>query len=405
MHDVFLSFNGRDRRDVEYIAVRLRERNVDAFMDRWYLVPGQPWPEALDAALSACRSVAVFLGREGLGRWQQREAFLALDRQTRDPSIRVMPILLPGSEPALGFLSLNTWVDLRGGITDEAAIDLVVRAVKGESGPVGEVSAVTGLVSPYRGLRPFREEDAPLFFGREVFVESLVEAVSRRSVVAVIGPSGSGKSSVVMAGLIPKLRRDPAVTWEVVSMVPGPRPLHALAAALLPLLQPDAQIVDLLREVGRLADALGDGSIDVRDLVSHALEKQPGTDRLVLVVDQWEELYTLATDPLTTTAFVEGLLDASIHPDFRVVLTMRGDFYGHALAHRRLADRLQEGIVNISAMTESELETAITGPARAVGVDFEPGLVARILADVGDEPGNMPLLEFMLDELWKDCRG
>jgi hypothetical protein len=121
----------------------------------------------------------------------------------------------------------------------------------------------------------------------------------------------------------------------------------------------------------------------------------------LIVVDQWEELYTLVSVEQMTNAFIDGVLDASQHPNVRIVLTMRGDFYGRALNHRGLTDQLQTGTVNISMMTPGELREAVTGPAHVVGVDFEPGLVERILDDVGDEPGNLPLQEFVLDELWK----
>jgi hypothetical protein len=405
MPDVFFSYSNRDQRDVEAIARALVEQGITVYLDRWYLQPGQPWPRLLEQALSESRSVAVFVGREGLGAWQQREVALALDIQTRDASRLVIPVLLPRAEPPLGFLSLNTWIDLRHGTKDARAVARMVAAIRHMPAyPVDddERSALDRkAVSPYRGLRQFREEDAPLFFGRDVFVRTLADAVERQSVVAVVGQSGSGKSSVVMAGLVPLLRADEEHVWEISVFVPGQRPFRSAASALLRAADPNLSVVDSVLETEKLADLLEGGELRLRDLVDRVLDGQRGTDRLLIVVDQWEELYTLVSVEHLTSDFVDGVLDASQHPNVRIVLTMRGDFYGRALGHRALTDQLQTGTVNISMMTPGELREAITGPAGVVGVEFEPGLVERILDDVGDEPGNLPLLEFVLDELWK----
>lgn len=314
-YDVFLSYNWREYATVEAVARTLRERGLTIFLDRWYLVPGRPWPQALEGTLDTCRAVVVFLGPQGMGPWQQREKDLALDRQARTPDFSVIPVLLPGADPALGFLSLNTWVDLRAGLDDPLPLAVLMAAVRGE--PPGpdlqeRLSATLATVCPYRGLRPFREEDAPFFFGREAFTARLAEAVERHTLVAVVGASGSGKSSVVRAGLVPHLRRrDSGRVWDIVTLVPSDRPLHALAAALLPLLEPEMTETDRLVEVGKLAGYLAEGHVTLRDVVARALEKQPGTDRLLLVVDQWEELYTLGREEQVRRRFLDEVLEAT----------------------------------------------------------------------------------------------
>ncbi len=161
-------------------------------------------------------------------------------------------------------------------------------------------------------MRPFREEDEPFFFGRAAFAETLTTTLARQSFVAVVGASGSGKSSVVRAGLIPRLRRgEGGRIWEAVSFVPTDRPLASLAASLLPLLEPDLTEVDRLAEVGKLARHLAEGEVRLRDVTSRILAKQPGTERLLLFADQWEELYTLCPDEAIRTAFVAQLLEAA----------------------------------------------------------------------------------------------
>jgi hypothetical protein len=335
-YDVFLSYHWRDHAAVETVAHALRQRGLSVFLDRWYLVPGRPWPRALEEALGGCRALAVFLGPHGMGPWQQREKDLALDRQARDATFPVIPILLPGADPALGFLGLNTWVDLWGGLGDPLALAVLSAAVRGE--PPGhdlleQVSATLATVCPYRGLRPFREEDARFFFGREAFAARLVEAVERQTLAAVLGASGSGKSSVVRAGLVPQLRHGAGGrVWDVVTMVPGDCPLHALAAALVPLLEPDMAEIDRLAEVGKLAGHLAEKRVALRDVVARALEKQSGTDRLLLVADQWEELYTLGRDAQAHRRFLDEVLEATELGMLSVMLTLRGDFFGHVLS-------------------------------------------------------------------------
>ena len=117
---------------MEQVARALREQGLRVFLDRWFVVAGRPWPQVLEGALDACTAVAVFLGPYGMGHWQQREKDLALERQALDPSFPVIPVLLPGADPALGFLSLNTWVDLRPGLDDLLPMSVLTSALRGE---------------------------------------------------------------------------------------------------------------------------------------------------------------------------------------------------------------------------------------------------------------------------------
>ncbi|HUF54704.1 MAG TPA: TIR domain-containing protein [Dehalococcoidia bacterium] len=404
-HDAFLSYNWVDREAVETVASELATRNFRIFLDRWYLTPGDSWRRELEEKLGQSACAVIFLGSGGLGNWQERELDFALDRQARDSDFAVIPVLLPGADPPLGFLSMNTWVDdMRDGVRGPA-IDALDAAIRGH--PLGDESRSSATVlasdvAPYRDLQPFREEDADFFYGREAFTQTLAETVSRQTFVAVVGPSGSGKSSVVHAGLVPRLRaaRDGNV-WEVATLVPGERPLSALAAALIGLLEPD--LSERLAQIGRVAKGLASGTIELADIVARVLEQQPGTDRLLLVVDQWEELYTLTTEDAERRSFIDALVAATEgQSPLTVVLTLRGDFVGTALGYRPLSDRLQGAQVNLSTMTPEEIERAMTEPARKVGLGFEAGLVKRILDDIGDEPGTLPLLEFVLAELWRD---
>src|SRR5215470_8117103 len=198
---------------------------------------GLPWPSALEEGLRGVRAVAIFIGRE-LGGWQKREIYFALDRQVREEkqgrSFPVIPVLLQGADLTPGFLFLNTWIDLRRGLDNvftAEALDAFEHAMKAtepiqardDSAPqVVERAAIC----PYRGLRVFREEDAAFFVGRKALAEQLFDFTLSKNLVAVVGPSGSGKSSVVQAGLIPLLRRErpPANTWDAIYFTPGEDP-------------------------------------------------------------------------------------------------------------------------------------------------------------------------------------
>ena len=407
-YDVFLSYNSRDHQAVERVGLWLKENGLTCFMDRWYLVPGTSWQAALQEALKESKAVVVFLGPGEMGRWQQRELQLALDRQTVS-AMPVVPVLLPGADPPLGFLSLNTWVDLRTRLDEERPLTVLAGAVRGLAPAelkAGEQAAAS-TVCPFRGLLPYREEDAPLFFGRQDDTDRLVAAVTRHPFVAVVGASGSGKSSVVRAGLVPRLRADRDKVWDVVTMVPTARPLNSLVIALSSLVWPALDDeVDRREKANEKTASLEKGTLSLRDLVEIALNKQPGTQRLLLVVDQWEELYTLCRDEKLIRSFTDQLLDASQTELLSVVFTCRGDFYGHVLGYRPLVERIREGAqVSLAPMNGRELRQVIEAPAASMRLEFEPGLPERILGDVGEEPGRLPLLSFLLEQLWKQRRG
>ena len=411
--DVFLSYHWRDHAHVEALAQRLREQRLTVFLDRWYLTPGQSWPKALESTIAQCRAVAVCIGQGEMGPWQQREQYLALERQVvaerRGQSFPVIPVLLPGAEPPLGFLSQNTWIDFRARVDDPVLLETLVRAVHGKPpGPDAQdtVRKTLATICPYRGLLYFREEDAPFFFGRAEAIKQLVSAVQDHSLVAVVGASGSGKSSVVRAGLVPELRKSRDSVWEVATIVPTDRPIHALAAVIMPLIEPDMNETARLIDTNKLAEAILQRTVKLRDVVDRVLEKQPGTDRLLLIVDQWEELFTLCQDDVARRCFIDNTLEATDTTKLSVVLTLRGDFFGRAITdYRPLSDRVQGAQVNLGPMTRKELRLAIEEPARKVMLKFEPGLVDLMLEQAGDEPGQLPLLEFVLRRLWEERRG
>ena len=260
---------------------------------------------------------------------------------------------------------------------------------------IDQLSASTSAVNPFKGLRPFREEDSAEFFGRDRIVAEVIGRLDAGAgLVGIIGPSGSGKSSIVRAGLIPALRDgaiDGSEHWAIAQMVPGARPFAELEAALLRS-SPDAP--------DSLSEQLADRDIGVLRAALRVLPDESA--RLLLVIDQFEELFTLVSNEDDRAQFLAGLVDAIDHSrgQVTVVLTLRADFYGHPLQYPEFGSRLGDGIVNVVPLSSDELEMAAMRPAEGVGVRLEPALVAALLTDVIGRPGALPLFQYTLTELF-----
>ncbi len=254
--------------------------------------------------------------------------------------------------------------------------------------------------NPYKGLRPFSEADSPDFFGREALVARLVERlgdVARAGrLLVVVGPSGSGKSSAVRAGLVPAIRSGALAGsegWPIAVMLPGARPFRELAAAL-GAAGSGAPHEDAERLRHDLAGAV---ALALPDDVAH----------LVLVVDQIEELWSLVDDEAERTSFLAGLVEALSARESRllVVATLRADFLDRPLRSPGLGELVRAGTELVTPLTRDELERAIVRPAGSVGVDLEPGLATEVIADVARQPGELPLLQYALTELFERSDG
>jgi formylglycine-generating enzyme required for sulfatase activity/transcriptional regulator with XRE-family HTH domain len=258
---------------------------------------------------------------------------------------------------------------------------------------------------PYRGLSAFREQDRRLYYGRQPITALLRAKVEHSPVVSVVGASGSGKSSLVFAGVVPSLREHEE--WLVCSMRPGSRPFDSLAVTLLPILEPELRSVDIPAHARALGEELAKGGAYA------AFESVLGSGthgrKVLLIVDQFEELYTQCSDSTLARAFVDSILetaqahgsDDSVH----CLLTLRGDFYGHVVGYAPLSEALQDNVVNLPPMSVSDLRSAIQEPALLYGGTFEDGLVDRIVSDAGTEPGVLPLVEYCLTLLWRRTAG
>lgn len=246
--------------------------------------------------------------------------------------------------------------------------------------------------NPYKGLNAFEENDRAFFYGRDEIIETLVGKVGAGGLTTVIGASGSGKSSVVMAGLVPELR-DGALPgsdeWSPVYMVPGSGPFDEFHIALRSVAVTDVR--------GRA----GEGSNELRAALIASLEGQ--RRRALLVVDQFEELFAAGIDDDTRDRFLDNLIDLATDSAgrYRVVLTLRADFSDRPLTHARFGELMSRGSVLIAPMRPEQIEDAVRKPAARVGVQVEPGLVAEIIRDVASAPAFLPLLQYVLSELFE----
>jgi DNA-binding SARP family transcriptional activator len=261
--------------------------------------------------------------------------------------------------------------------------------------PATARGSATLTTNPFKGLRPFSEADADDFFGRDRLVsEVIVRLTAGCRMVALVGPSGSGKSSVVGAGVVPALRKGAlpgSDQWLVASMVPGSHPFAELEAAML---RSKIDAPDSLD--AQLADpTLG--------LLRAALRVLPDNARLVLVIDQFEELFTLVDDEAERRRFLANLVAAIEDSQGRVlvVVTLRADSYHLPLAYGELAAHLGPGVVNVAPLSTDELEEAAQEPAARRGVTVEPTLLAELLTDVIGEPGVLPVFQYALTELFE----
>jgi WD40 repeat protein len=402
--DLFLSYHSADRAPVLELDEALRARGVSTFLDRHQLVAGLLWPEALEKGLAECHAVAVLIGPHGMGEWQKREMYCALDRQVQERSqgkdLPVIPVLLPDvGEPERGFLSLNTWVDLRRGARDAEAIESLLRAVRGE----GLETRLELALCPYQGLHFFREEDNAFFRGRNDESEKLLGLVRSQKLVTLVGSSGSGKSSLAQAGLLPLLRTQrPPDAWGAVRLSPGDgdTPLRALANALLPLLYPDqVDPIFLQDKSGDLVRVFARGPEEVAETLRNYLGRWR-LDRFLLIVDPLEELFTQAGEK-EARGFLDALLRAQERLPLTLLFTLRADYYDRAIDFdSRLRERMPPGQMNLDALQGESLRQAIIEPARALGRTFPPDLADRILTAAGEEPGALPLVELTLKTLW-----
>ena len=416
---VFISYNRRDAAHARALDDWLRAQGETTFFDQRDLGGGQLWLDDLEQAIgTTATAVAVLVGPNGLGNTQKYEFQFALTRQTGEPGFPVIPVILPGTPLAIltGFIGLQTWVDFSGTTSplgDPAGLQHLLAATRRLT-PGSE--KIRGTVCPYKGLNFFTEDDAPIFFGRDDEAAALRDLVLKQDIAAVLGRSGAGKSSLVRAGLMPRLRQRDGDRrtgiWDQILVRPGEDPLLGLATGLAPP-GPDGVAVADTKALERDKLDLRDASTDF--LATHFRLRREASrlkvNRLLVIVDQAEELFTPPwhmTDRDAIRQFesdrdklISLLLTAADQRLASVVLTVRSDFFD-ALMHSPFGPRLSNAQLLLGRI--QDLTPVIERPAGLVGMTLATGLTRRVVDDVGTDETNLPLMQHALESTWRKSR-
>lgn len=257
--------------------------------------------------------------------------------------------------------------------------------------------------NPFKGLRAFQQADAQDFFGRGALINRLAERLRENhpfaNFLAVIGPSGSGKSSVVKAGLLPKIQSgefNPDVKYFVAEMVPGTHPLEELEAALLSVAP--REVPDMMTQLEK----------DARGLIRTVKRILPDeSSQLVLLIDQFEEVFTLISSEKERQHFLDMIVETVNDARSRVIflVTIRADFYDKPLMYSGFGELIRQRNELVLPLTPQEIEEAVVAPVKRVGLSVEQGLVNTIVKDVKQQPGALPLLQYALTELFEHREG
>jgi hypothetical protein len=412
---VFLCYARADSELVTRLKTDLLHQGIHVWIDRQGLQPGTlDWEEALRTAIRAARAVLLIASPHARSSRYVRDELRIAEMYQRP----VYPLWIAGTQwmdaVPLGWGGAQ-YIDARESRYESAMPELVELLSKASSTPAKAPELDFEPRNPYKGLRAFTGDDAHDFFGRDTLINELAAtlegalASEEKShqcarLLCVIGPSGSGKSSVVMAGLLPRLRegRLPgSEQWVYLDpIVPGERPIEALTLALSELL-PD-------KSLKAIREDLEDDAARGLHLLATKLAKRPGT-KVVLLVDQFEELFTQTPSEDERRHFLDMLVTATTEPHGPVIvlLTLRADFYDRPLAYPALGQLIPNRQMVVLPMGIHELREVIEKPTALpdVQLTFEGDLVGDLLFEVQGQVGALPLLQFTLDQLFQRRSG
>ncbi len=420
---IFLSYSRDDSEFVSRLRADLQAKAIAFWIDKEGIQPGTPdWEDAIRQAIRTSQAVLLIASPYARSSRYVKDELRIAEMYNRP----VYPLWIGGinwmEAVPLGWGGTQ-YIDARGSCY-EAALQMIVTLQHEVPREQHQIVPAPSPVkvdilqrNPYKGLRAFTSADARDFFGREALVTEMTEAlkamlakeqqnVEHARLLAVVGPSGSGKSSVVMAGLLPHLQQDRipgSSQWLYLDpIVPGVHPVESLTLALSELLSEKS-----LKSIREDLEDEGARGLHMHALALTKLQKRPGS-RVVLLVDQFEELFTLTALEAERRHFIDLLTTAATEPRglVLVVLTLRADFYDRPMAYPLLSRIIQQHLVSVLPMEVRDLRAVIEQPARLpdVNVTFEGDLVGDLLFEMRGQIGALPLLEFTLDQLFERQR-
>ncbi|MBW7880651.1 MAG: TIR domain-containing protein [Anaerolineae bacterium] len=407
MSRCFISYSRRNTNFAERLARDLNDAGVEVWIDFRQIHAGERWKDEIRRGVERSEVIVIVLSPDSVvSEWVQFEI-----NYGREKNKVLLPIMVVDcyaelrANESLAWLLDVHFIKFEGRY--EQGFPELLKALPGKR-KVGVFDTIDSskIPNPFKGLEAFQQTDAAFFFGREGLIKKALAALKPgrpRRFLAVVGASGSGKSSLVRAGVIPQVRSGAlpgSDQWRVAIFTPGDQPTRALATRIAPMLPEDV-------DADAVQKALSTGMDGLSTVAQRLLIDAPSTAMLMLIVDQFEETFTRAPES-AARSFIGLLEHAATVPNGRciVVLTMRADFFDRLGRYPDFAELFEaDQLLIVTEMTQSNLLRAITGPAEAVSLIYEDGLADRILEDVRRQPGSLPLLQYALTELYKRREG
>ncbi|GAB4510878.1 MAG: hypothetical protein OHK0046_08210 [Anaerolineae bacterium] len=403
---VFVSYSRRNKTFAERISRDLSDAGLDVWVDWRQIHAGEFWQDEIFRGLARSDIIVALISPPAvMSEWVQREI-----NTGREQGKVIIPVMVQDAFATLSQTENLRWLlDVQFINFEnryEEAFQELLDALPGKR-KVGtfDVFDEARISNPFKGLEAFQQTDSDFFFGRETLIDKALDRIrqnARTHFLGVVGASGSGKSSLVRAGVIPRLRSGAipgSDQWRVLIFTPGDLPVDALAQRLAPLID-SMSTEDVSSRLHADAD-------NIMRVAASAMQGTPSDARLLLVIDQFEEVFTRAGEA-EREQFLEIVQAIATAPGGHtfVLVTMRADFFDRLSRYPELARLFeQENLLIVAEMTPEELLRAIEGPAQAVGLQYDPGLAQRILEDVRRQPGSLPLLQYALKELFERRRG
>lgn len=424
---VFLSYHSQDRAIAQQLkaAIEGAGNAVHVFMDVANLRRGHFWQPALYEAITEAQAFIILIGNK-IGDWQRAEYFEAHDKKQKHPdSFTLLPIILTDRSknevPNLPGLAQLNWIETSEPTAPEPLTE-IMSALRSED--VGLRTKPWQIFNPFRGLLALDEQDADFFFGRDSEIRNVLSAIAAHpgKIISLVGNSGVGKSSLVQAGVIPKLKLGSSGTsnaansasggdrrtWVYLTMKPGDQPVLALCTAFVDMWFESSTDPERIRQRNGWGKLVASGEATLGDLIDATCKRisddlsLPPPQRIVLYIDQGEELYSQSSQDVTAR-FSSIIAEALSNPRLIVIMSLRADYYGRLQEDRDLFAR--SASVDVPPMERDALRAVLEGPAKLLGAKFEsPEIVAHLVAQAWRQPAALPLLADLMTGLWKQMQ-
>ncbi|MBK9751352.1 MAG: toll/interleukin-1 receptor domain-containing protein [Chloroflexi bacterium] len=400
---IFVSYSRQNEMDARRIIGDLRDAGLRVWYDREKIKGGENWRQAIERGIDSADHFLFCLSPSSIRSDYARDELLCAHQKNKPIYVAMLencPLDMgyQDFEDLKWLLQLHI-IDFTQREQYGARLRELIHSLPGYAPPDSyylEKIEPQNLPNPFRGLEVFTELQASFYAGREDEIQNLVgrlQIPERSHLLCIVGTSGSGKSSLVRAGLVPALR-DAFPWWRKLIVTPGQNPVNVLADGLQELLGSATQ-QDTRQRLRQEINALDDIAADL-------FSGQPEEAQLLIIIDQFEELF-IQSSKEESEHFIALLLRALTKPTSRVqaIITFRADYFGHLSSSSELAHLIESNLVYIADMKVEQLRRCIELPARRALVDYEEGLVEQILEDVRAQPGALPLLEYALTALFE----